>query len=307
MADVVQEAVSVPDAPVAVAEPPLANTSPRQRRLTVGAWVALGWVVLLAMLAVLAPVLPISHYKDAEFANAFQKPSLSNGLDGLLGMDKFGRSVLSRIIWGTRTSLVVGFAAPAIGLLVGGLLGLIAGFFRKRSEKLLLLVTDSMLAFPALVLLLVVVTVLGRSLMNIVVALAIISIPTFFRLTRAQTLVHAEREYVFVARALGAKRPALMFREILPSVMLSLIVYAPVVMAMVIVAEGSLSFLGLSLPPPNPSWGAMIKEGADPAAQLKTRTYLTLAPGLALFLTVVAFNTLGSALRRIYDPRQARL
>jgi peptide/nickel transport system permease protein len=163
---------------------------------------------------------------------------------------------------------------------------------------------DAMIAFPPLVLLLAVVTILERNVLNLTVALAILIVPSFFRLARGNTLVVAEREYITAAVVMGASRFRIITREILPNVVVTLLAYAPVVIALVIIAEGSLAFLGLSLPPPRPSWGQMINVGR---ARLETDLHLTYVPGTAMVLTVLAFNWVGRGLRAIYDPRQGVL
>ncbi|MCB0996035.1 MAG: ABC transporter permease [Acidimicrobiales bacterium] len=271
-----------------------------RRKLRIGLWLAGTWMVVMVVLAILIPWLPIMHYQDVDFTQSFARPSGS--IDWWFGADKFGHSIFGQVLWGARTSLTVGFVSVVIGMSVGGVLGMIAGFYRGWIDRIFLIVTDAMLAFPALILLLAMVSVLDRNLRNIVIALAILSIPSFARLARANTLVYAEREFVMAARSMGAKNGRLIFKEILPNVALPLLSYMPIVVAVVIVAEGSLAFLGLSLPPPRPSWGEMINAGRD---ELEDNPHVTLIPGAVMFATVLSLNWIGQRLRQIYDPRES--
>lgn len=283
--------------------PPEAEPAAKPRKSwPIGYWLAVVWMTVLVGGAILVPWLPLPHYEDVDFSMTRARPQWS--WDWLLGADKFGHSILSQALWGARTSLTVGFAAVVIGMSVGGVLGMIAGFYRGWVDRVFLVVTDAMLAFPALILLLAMVSVLDRTLRNIVIALAVLSIPSFGRLARANTLVYREREFVTAARAMGAKNRRLIFREILPNVALPLLSYMPIVVAVVIVAEGSLAFLGLSLPPPRPSWGQMISSGRS---DLQDHPHITFVPGAVMFLTVLSLNWIGQRLRRMYDPREASM
>jgi peptide/nickel transport system permease protein len=184
------------------------------------------------------------------------------------------------------------------------MLGIVAGYLRGPVDRILAVLSDAMIAFPPLVLLLAVVTILERNILNLTIALAILVVPSFFRLARGNTLVIAEREYITAAEVMGATRMRIITREILPNVMITLLAYAPVVIALLIIAEGSLAFLSLSLPPPRPSWGGMINVGRN---RLETDLHLTYVPGTVMVLTVLAFNWVGRGLRAIYDPRQGVL
>lgn len=267
-----------------------------------GFWLAVGWIALVVIVALLAPILPLRDYGEFNPENRLVRPFTS--FSEPLGTDELGRSLLSRVIWGARVSLTVGVLAVAIGMAVGTMLGIVAGYLRGPVDRILAIMADAMIAFPPLVLLLAVVTILERNMLNLTIALAILIVPSFFRLARGNTLVIAEREYITAAVVMGAGRFRIITREILPNVVITLLAYAPVVIALVIIAEGSLAFLGLSLPPPRPSWGGMINVGRN---RLDTDLHLTYVPGGAMVLTVLAFNWIGRGLRAIYDPRQGVL
>jgi len=202
--------------------------------------------------------------------------------------------------------------AVAISLIVGGTIGMLAGYFRGWLDVVVGLLTDSVLAYPALILLIAIITVLGRpeqmsdAIIKVGVGLAIISIPTMVRLSRANTLVFSQREFVLSARSMGAKNFRIIFREIMPNVALPLLSYAFIVIAVLIVAEGSLSFLGLGLKPPKPTWGNMIAEGQQ-ATVLKKYPHIPMVPGVVMFLTVYSFNRVGEWARSKWDPREAKV
>jgi peptide/nickel transport system permease protein len=281
---------------------PLATAKPRKGGPGFGFWLAVGWISLMIILAVLAPLLPIKGYDESNFNNVMQRPFKS--WSEPLGTDGLGRSMLSRVIYGARVSLAVGIFAVGIGMFFGTALGVTAGYFRGLFDRVVMVLADAMIAFPPLVLLLAMVTIFERNLTNIVLALAILIVPSFFRLSRANTFVLSEREYVTAAKVMGAGRIRILVKEIIPNVALTLLAYAPVVVAIVIIAEGSLAFLGYSLPPPQPSWGSMINDGRS---KLDSDLHLTYVPGTVMVLTVLAFNWIGRGLHAIYDPRKGVL
>ncbi|MCS5736066.1 ABC transporter permease [Herbiconiux daphne] len=259
-------------------------------------WFSYFWIVLIVALAVLAPVLPIAGY-DA-VAGPPRQPPQFGPIDLLLGTDRVGRSLLSRVIYGAQVSLVVGTAAALGGVVLGLVLGLIAGYFRKGADTVIVFVADVILSFPALVLLLAISAIFAPSLWTILVGLAITSTPSFIRLSRANTMAWAGRDFVKAARNMGASDTRVLLREILPNVVPAIAAYLPLVIAALIVAEGSLSFLGLGIPPPTPSWGGMIAAGA---ADLRTAPYMVFVPAAVLFLTVFALNQAGEHLRLRFD------
>jgi peptide/nickel transport system permease protein len=221
-----------------------------------------------------------------------------------LGTDNLGRDMLSRLVFGARISLTVGFAAPVIGLLLGGGLGMLAGYMRGPLETAVVASVDVLIAFPPLVLALALTAYLGQTLGNLTIIIGILSIPAFTRVTRAATLSIAKREFILAARAVGAGHGRIIVREVLPNVILPLSAFFLLAVAVTIVVEGALSFLGLGVPPPAPSWGGMIGEGRE---SLEIAPRIAFLPAAAMFLTVLAFNIVGDTLRVITDPRQSAL
>jgi peptide/nickel transport system permease protein len=272
----------------------------RARRLGPVFWMAVGWVVLIFAVAVLAPVLPMPSPTDMDMLERRAPFSW----DHWLGTDGFGRDELARLIYGARISLTLGLCAPVIGLTIGGALGVLAGYFRGRFEALVVGSMDVLLAFPPLILALAVTAYLGQSIFNLTLILGVLGIPAFMRVARASTLTLARREFVIAAEALGASHLRILLRELLPNVLLPLIAFFLLGVAVTIVAEGALSFLGLGVPPPIASWGSMIGEGRE---SLDAAPRLAFLPAVAMFLTVLAFNLVGDTLRAFTDPRQGAL
>lgn len=219
----------------------------------------------------------------------------------LLGTDQYGRDILSRIIWGTRASLAVGLVAVSLGALVGVCTGLIGGYWGGRMEALLSRVWDTILAFPAILLGVAVTAALGPGVANAGIAVAIINMPIFFRITRASLLVEKEKEYVAAARALGATDLRIVFREIVPNTVSPILVQVTVAMAQAVLLEAGLSFLGLGAQPPEPSWGSMLSESRQ---YLRQAGWFGVFPGVALMLLLAGLNALSDALRDVLDPRQ---
>jgi peptide/nickel transport system permease protein len=271
---------------------------PRRRRMGPGFWVAVAWLVAISGLAATARWLPLPGPNEVLAGPPRSGPSW----DHLLGTDKLGYDLLSRVIHGARVSLVVGFASIALGMVAGGTVGLVAGYYRGRVERVLMGAMDAMLAFPALVLALAFVSFAGQSLRNVVLAIAILSVPAFARIARASTLVYSQREFVVAARTLGATGPRIMVREILPNVALPVASFAVVAMAVAIVAEGALSFLGLSVQ--QVTWGSMIAQGKE---DLTLAPQSSLVPSGAMFLTVMSLNFVGDRLRSLFDVREAAI
>lgn len=283
-----------------------AKTRGRKKRKGIAFWLAVGWLALILFVALTASFLPI---KD---------PLAINRVDGRsvrlaapmevsghpLGTDGLGRDVLARIIHGSRVSLIVGFVTVGIGMTVGGTLGLMVGYFRGWFEKTVMAIVDVVLAFPGLVLLLGLLAFVGQSLAIISITIGMLAVPRYTRVARANTLSVAQREFVLAAQAMGAKSGRILFKELLPNVLLPVAAYGLVAIALVIVLEGSLAFLGLSVEQPTPTWGAMIAEGKR---HLTTKPFVAAVPSLVMFLTVLSLNFVGDSLRSLFDVRESGL
>lgn len=270
----------------------------RLRRFGILFWISAFWLTIIVLSALTAPWLPLLDPAAQDYKSIAVAPGSAGHL---LGTDSLGRDLLSRAIFGARISLVVTACAVAIGLLIGGFLGVVAGYFRGGLERVVMTTTDAMMAFPALVLLLALMATLGSSVQNLILGLGILGIPAFVRLTRANTLVYAQREFIVAARSLGALNRRIISREIVPNILPSVGAYAFLVVALLIVAEGSLSFLGVGVPPPASSWGRMIAEGRD---SLQSTPWIAFIPSLFMFLTVLSFNLIGDRLREESDVRE---
>jgi peptide/nickel transport system permease protein len=248
----------------------------------------------------LAGVLPLPNPFDMDM---LERRAPASALHWL-GTDGLGRDELARLIHGAQISLTVGLCAPIMGVTIGGALGMLAGYFRGRFESIVVGSMDVLLAFPPLILALAVTAYLGQSLLNLTCILGVLGIPAFMRVARAATLTLARREFVIAAQALGASHARILIRELLPNVFLPLFAFFLLGVAVTIVAEGALSFLGLGVPPPIPSWGSMIGEGRE---SLEVAPRLAFLPAIAMFLTVLSFNLIGDTLRTFTDPRQGAL
>jgi peptide/nickel transport system permease protein len=259
--------------------------------------VAGGIVLLMAMLgAVFAPAVSPYDPLKQDLARLLAPPSTAH----LLGTDNIGRDVLARVIWGTRVSLIAGFVSVAMAMVAGSLLGLLAGYWGGRVDGLIMRLMDAVLSFPALVLALALGAVLGAGLSGVLIALGVVYTPTFARLMRGQVLTIRTREYVMAARVLGAPDSRILRQHVLPNAATPIVVQASLSVAFAILAEASLSFLGLGVQPPEPSWGSMINAGRG---YLQQAPWIVFGPGAALFVTVLGLNFVGDALRDALDPR----
>jgi peptide/nickel transport system permease protein len=252
---------------------------------------------LIAILILIAAAAPLIAPYDpiAQLAQPFQAPSG----DHFLGTDRFGRDIWSRIVYGSRTSLQVGVISVGIALLVGGSIGLISGFYGGWFDTIAQRLIDIMLAFPGLILIIAIASVLGPSLQNAMFAIGITASPSFARLVRGSTLAIKERQYIEAARAIGAGAPRIMSYGILPNIAAPVIVQTTLAFSGAILAEASLSFLGLGTQPPHPAWGTMLGEGRQ---FMSLAPWVAFYPGLAIALSVLGFNLLGDALRDTLDP-----
>ena len=267
-----------------------------RRYAPIGIGIAMAVVMVLAAVAApwLSPFSPSAQFSDAVLKGP-------GALDRhALGTDEFGRDILSRIVWGARISLQVGLAPVVFGFAIGVPLGIYAGFRGGATETSIMRATDMLMAFPTLLLALIIVTALGGSLQNEILAIGIALTPNFLRLARSLTLTIRDSDYIVAARALGADQLRLMARHIFPNTLYALVVVATLYIATAIRTEASLSFLGLGIPPPTPSWGNILSDGRQ---YIKCCPWITTFSGLAIMLAVLAFNLVGDALRDLLDPR----
>jgi peptide/nickel transport system permease protein len=254
-------------------------------------------IVLVAVLAALVgPALSPYNPVAQELARRLEPPTLSHPF----GLDELGRDILARLLAGARISLLVGLAVVSVSSVVGMLLGSIAGYFGGRVDDVISRVVDVLMAFPGILLAIALVAVLGPSLTNVVLALSVIGWVGYARLVRGQALRARELDFVHAARALGAGSARVVLRHVLPTAFPAVVVQATLGMAGAIIAEASLSFLGLGVQPPTPSWGTMLDAGR---AHLFDAPHLTIFPGLAIALLVLGFNFLGDGLRDRVDPK----
>ncbi|HLU83548.1 MAG TPA: ABC transporter permease [Trueperaceae bacterium] len=253
-------------------------------------------VMLFVVVAATAPLLAPYSPSRPDFLAVRQAPSA----EYRLGTDEIGRDVLSRVVFGARASLIAGVMSVAIAMGVGVPLGLLAGYYRGASDELIMRVTDAVLAFPFLILAIAMAAALGPSLTNAMIAIGIASTPTFVRLTRAQVLAVVSEEYVHAARALGASDGRIIAMHVLPNSFTPLLVQGTLTIAQAIIAESALSFLGLGVQPPTPSWGGMLNTAKNFLVQAP---WMAVYPGLSIFVTVLAFNIFGDGLRDALDPR----
>ncbi|NJD98501.1 ABC transporter permease [Thermococcus sp. LS1] len=264
--------------------------------------IGLAIIVGLILMALLAPVLapyPDQALGEPNLQERLQPPSRTH----LFGTDHMGRDILSRVIYGARTSLLMGFSVVALALLIGVPLGLIAGYFSGKTDLIIMRITDIFLAFPPLLLALLIATSLGRGMTNAIVALAISWWPWYTRLARGMAISVKERPYVEASKAMGISDWKIMLRHVLPNSLSPIIVQATMDMGSAILEAAALSFLGLGVQPPTPDWGLMVSEGKD---YFLNYWWYPVFPGLAIFITVMAFNLLGDTVREVIDPRLRR-
>ena len=267
-----------------------------RRWLPVGIGLAIAalMVVVAAAAPLIAPLSPSAQFSDA----VLKGPGVVDR--HLLGTDDYGRDILSRVIWGARVSLVVGLASVIFGFVLGVPLGILAGVSGGRVETLIMRCADMLMAFPTLLLALIIVAALGGSLANEMLAIGVALTPNFVRLARSLALTIREQDYILAARALGSGQLRVMARHVFPNTLYALVVVASLYIATAIRTEASLSFLGLGVPPPTPSWGNILSEGRQ---YIKCCPWITTFSGLAIMVAVLAFNLVGDALRDLLDPR----
>ena len=260
------------------------------------AMAGLGIVLFFILLALLAPLIAPYGYKDVSLSDRLQPPSA----DHRFGTDDFGRDILSRILYGARISLWVGFFSVLGSVIVGSLMGLVAGFYGGWIDTIISRFFDILLAFPSILLAIAIISILGPSLQNALIAIAIINVPNFGRLIRSRVLSVKQEEYIMAATAIGMKDSRILFRHILPNSMTPIIVQATLAIATAIIEAAALGFLGLGAQAPTPEWGKMLADSKGFLVQAPGTLFF---PGLAIMLTVLGFNLLGDGLRDALDPK----
>lgn len=269
-------------------------------------WLCIAWLAVLIIAAILAPLLPLGEHEDVSKAlttPTFVQP-FSDGAHPL-GTNNNGLDMLARALYGARTSLSISILAVLIGSVVGGFIGVVAGFYRRAVDSVIGILTNALLAIPPLVLLIALSTVLDPNVRNIALALSLLTLPSMVRLARANTIAYAQREFVMAARLMGAPKLRIMVRELVPNVLPAVMSLAVVLISVLIVVEASLSFLGLGIAQPAPTWGNMISEAEG--GVMEAHPFIVLVPGAFLFITVFSFNLLGEKAQKRWDPRSAKL
>jgi peptide/nickel transport system permease protein len=259
-------------------------------------WIGLALFLVVCLAAILAPVLATHDPLEQDILVRLEAPSMEHWM----GTDNYGRDTYSRLLYGAQISLVIGLGAIAIALVIGSILGLIAGYYGGRTDILIMQTMDVMLAFPALILGLIVVAMLGASIANIIAAIALTAIPPFARIARAPTIAISAREFIEAGRALGYSDLRLMFGHILPNILPEILVMGSLWLATAIRVEASLAFIGLGVRPPTATWGGMIREGFE---HILDSFWLALFPSIAILVVIFALNLLGDGLRDAIDPK----
>lgn len=256
----------------------------------------LGILVVIILCAVFADFIAPYPYDLQDYNNTFQFPSVQH----LLGTDNFGRDILSRIIYGSRISLLVGFASIFTAIIVGGLLGAISGYYGGKVDNILMRFMDILMAIPGMLLAISLAAALKPGLINLVIAIAIADIPGYARVVRASVLTIKDQEYIEAAQCIGASDARIILRHIIPNCMAPIIVQATLGMAGAILSAASLSFLGLGIQPPTPEWGSMLSSARQ---YIRGYWHMTTFPGLAIMATIFGLNMLGDGLRDALDPK----
>ncbi len=268
----------------------------RRLKQNKAAMVGLFIITVLVVSAIFAPWIAPYHYDDQDLLRALQSPSREH----LLGTDNFGRDIFSRIVYGSRISLQVGFIAVGISLITGGLLGAIAGYYGGRLDNVVMRGIDILLAIPPILLAISIVASLGHGLRNVMIAVGIASIPTYARIVRASVITIKDQEFVEAAKAVGANDLRIIGRHILPNALAPIIVQGTLGVATAILSAAGLSFIGLGIQPPTPEWGAMLSQGRQ---FIRDYWHMTTFPGIAIMTTIFGLNLLGDGLRDALDPR----
>ncbi|MGB3485213.1 MAG: ABC transporter permease [Mycobacterium sp.] len=270
----------------------------RKLKANKGALVGLAIITFFTVLALTAPLLPIADPNGTNWSAIRKAPSAAYWL----GTDDIGRDILARMIWGAQASLLAGVLSVAIAVVIGVPFGLVSGYFGGWIDQIISRITEAFLAMPFLITAIALAAFLGPSLMNAMIAIGLSAMPVFIRLTRGQVLSVKNEDYVEGARSIGLRHYTIIKRYILPNVFAPILVQATLTIATAIIAEASLSFLGLGQQPPAPSWGSMLNVAKN---YLSQAPWMAMWPGAAIFLVVIGFNLLGDGLRDALDPREA--
>ena len=291
------------EAPAPAVEKVPENMKARHQKPPLGPlfWPAMVWLGLVVFCAVFAGLLPLPDPNRIVITDQL-KPIFSDG--HILGTDALGRDMLSRLAHGARISVVISVTAVAVGLIVGGILGTMVGYYGGLVERTTMGIVNVILAFPSLILLLGVVAMVGSSLTSLTSVFAFLAIPGYLRFARGSTLALKQQEFVLAAKTLGARDGRVILRSLLPNVMVTLVTFGLLALGGIVVAEGTLAFLGLGLPAPQATWGGMIAEGR---AELRRSQTAVLVPATVMFLTVLSINLVGDGLRRRLDVREVRI
>lgn len=253
-------------------------------------------LIILVFAGTFAHIIAPYDYAAQDLQNAFQHPNAQH----LFGTDEFGRDIFSRIIYGARMSLLVGFVSVGIAVIVGGALGAVAGYYGKRVDNIIMRLMDILLAVPQTLLAIAIVAALGTGLVNLMIAVGISSVPTYARIVRASVLTIREEEYIEAARASGTSNTKIILKHILPNCVAPVIVQVTLGIASAILTAAGMSFIGLGIQPPEAEWGNMLSSGRD---YIRGYSYMTMFPGLAIVITVLSLNLLGDGLRDALDPK----
>lgn len=308
MADLADTATTTAEADPS-ADSPITDDEPtagvrRKKSLGLVFWVATTFLVALTLAAIFAEVLPINEPAETFRGTTRNGPSA----DFWFGNDGAGRDIFTRVIYGAQVSLIIASVGATLALLIGGTVGMCAGYYRGRVDTMITTVTDATLVIPPLILALSLILFLDsdaeRRIFILIVVFVLLSIAPIARVVRASTLVWSEREFVLAAQTMGARNGRVMFREVLPNVAPALISYSLIIMANLIVVEGAVAFLGLSVPPPTPTWGDMINKGRG---DLDRAPHISMFPAAVMFLTVLALNFVGDKLQERFEPRESVL
>lgn len=285
------------------------NSMEKERSLWSDAWkrlrrnpfamLGLVMLVVIAILAIFAKAIAPHDPNFQNYANAMQTPSSSHWL----GTDNFGRDILSRIMYGGQISLRLGLFGTLIGASIGSILGAVAGYFGGWADTLIMRLLDVQMAFPGILLAIIVIAVLGNNEINVIIAIGVFSFPTFARVVRGAFLVLREQDYVVAAQSVGAGSGRILFRHLLPNSLSPILVLSTIRLGTAILTAASLGFLGLGVRPPSPEWGTMLSEGRN---YMQLSPHIAIFPGLAILITVVALNLFGDGLRDALDPRSRK-